>query len=262
MQGMRARKPANRQLKRTQTGYTQNGAIASHRDAVPQLRKFFIFDTIEFNNSTGDFSFGHKAINITGASQPLNGIITDYASTYEQYRVKRIRMRCQVGKGFTNDRRIKTYIAARVDVDNQNTTSTLTNLQSLLWSENTSVKTFTERGNVLMADWRPLARISISNNSQPLLNNNLQWYPTNDVGLHTWKGVNVAAVIPETGILPDELNITVSFELDVEFRGRITDASQFSLRTPSIYQTPVISPDMVPENEQTLPEKAALHQQA
>jgi hypothetical protein len=201
--------------------------MASHRDTVPQLRKFFVYDTIEFNNSTSEFSFGHKALNLEGAVAPFQNIIKDYSSTYEQYRVKRIRVRAQVGKGFDNDRRLKTYLAARVDVDNQNTTSTLTNLQSLLFSENTALKTFTERGNVLMADFRPLARISISNNSQPLLNNPLQWYPTNDVSLHTWKGINLGCVIPETAILPGQLAVTITLEVDVAFRGRITDASQF-----------------------------------
>jgi hypothetical protein len=224
----RNRKSRGRQLRRTQPGFTQNGALASRRDAVPQLRKFFVYDTISFNNSNAEFSFAHKALNLEGSSTPFSDIIKDYSSTYEQYKVKRIRLRAQVGKGYDNDRRLKSYIAARVDVDNQNTTSTLTNLQSLLFSENTTLRTFTERGNVLLADFRPLARISISNNSQPLLNNNLQWYPTKDVTLHTWKGVNLGCVIPEVGLQPNELAITLTLEVDVAFRGRITDASQFS----------------------------------
>jgi hypothetical protein len=235
-------------LKRTNTGFTQNGAQASHRDAVPQLRKFFVYDTIDFNNSTAAFSFGHKALNLEGSSTPFSSIIKDYSTIYEQYRVKRIRLRAQVGTGYTNDRRIKSYMAARVDVDNQNTTSTLTNVQSLLFSENTSLKTFTERGNVLLADFRPLARISISNNSQPLLNNNLQWYPTNDVLLHTWKGVNIAALIPEVGLQPNELAITLTLEVDVAFRGRITDASQFP-PTTTIFQNQIRSGEFSPEDK-------------
>jgi hypothetical protein len=224
----RNRKSRGRQLKRTSPGFTQNGAVASRRDAVPQMRKFFVYDTLVFNNSNADFSFSHKALNLNGASTPFSDIIKDYSTMYEQYKVKRIRLRAQVGKGYTNDRRLQTYIATRVDVDTQNTTSTLTNVQSLLFSENTSLKTFTERGNILLADFRPLARIAISNNSQPLLNNNMQWYPTKDVLLHTWKGINLASIIPETGLSPNELAITLTLEVDVAFRGRITDASQFS----------------------------------
>lgn len=234
----RSNKPRGRQLARTRNGFTQNAAVASHRDSVPQVRKFMIFDQLNFDNATPQFSFGHAAFNITGTSQPFQGLISNYSSIYEQYRVRKIVMRAQVGKGFTNDRRIKTYMATRVDVDNQNTASTLSNVQALLASENTTVKTFTERGNIMLAYWRPIQRSNISNLSEPVLPSTVQWYPTNDVQLHTWKGVNVAAFIPETSLQPEELNITISFEVDVEFRGRITGPGT-TFTGNDLVQTPV-----------------------
>jgi len=207
---------------------TQNAAAASHRDAVPQVRKFMLFKQLEFDNATTNYSFGVESFNILGDSTPFSQIIGQYANVYEQYRIRLIRVRAQVGKGYTNDRRIKSYVAARVDVDDQASVSTNANLQSLLYSENTSVKTFTERGNVLIAEFRPQNRPTIGNLSQRIVPNAIEWYPTRDVSLHTWKGCVVGAVLPEPGLVPGELALTLSAEVDVEFRGRITNATTFS----------------------------------
>lgn len=226
-------KPRRRQLKRTTPGFTQNGASFSRRDAVPQVRKFFLFDTLEVDNASTNFSFGLRALNINGSQAPFNGLITSYSAFYEQYRVKKVICRAQCGKGFTNDLRIKSYAVTRVDVDNQPAFSSLANLQSVLNSENTTVRTFTERGNILLGKYRPIQRALISNLSEPFLPNANQWYSTNDVNLHTWKGIVAALVIPETSILPLSTNITLSFEVDVEFRGRITPTTAFTSIPPT-----------------------------
>jgi hypothetical protein len=232
----RRNKPKGRQLKRTAPGYTQNGASFFRRDAVPLVRKFTVVDRLTIDNASTDFSFGLRALNIRGNASPFQNLINSYSAFYEQYRVRKVIVRAQCGKGFTNDLRIKSYALTRVDVDNQIAISSLTGLQGLLNSENTVLRTFTNRGNILLGKYRPIQRSSISNLSEPFLPSEDQWYSTNDVVYHTWKGIIAALVIPETGILPNTTNITLSFELDVEFRGRITPASAFSITSTSLSQ--------------------------
>lgn len=231
-QNMRNNKPRSGQLKRTRNLYAQNANLASRRDAVPQLRKFIIYDTVTIDNTSTEFAFGYRAININGSAQPFGGIINKYTPFYEQYRVRKVICRAQCGKGFTNDLRIKSYVQARVDVDNQNITSTVAAVQSLLGAENAVSRTFTERGNVKIAEYRPIQRANISNLSEPFLPSNDQWYATNDVALHTWKGITLALVIPEPTILPNSTAMTLTFELDIEFRGRITDYVSTSIAYP------------------------------
>lgn len=211
------------------------------------------------DNASTNFSFGLRALNIIGSQSPFNGLISSYSGFYEQYRVRKVICRAQCGKGFTNDLRIKSYAVTRVDVDNQPAISSLTNLQSLLNSENTTVRTFTERGNILLGKYRPIQRALISNLSEPFLPNANQWYSTNDVGLHTWKGIVAALVIPETSILPLTTNITLSFEVDVEFRGRITPTTAFSaLPVPprASTETETVQGQLIQHNFENDPELA------
>lgn len=232
---------------RTSNGLTQNGATFSRRDAVPQVRKFFLFDALNIENTTPTLSYGVKTLNILGTSNPFNSIINSFSSYYEQYRVRKVIVRAQCGKGFTNDLRIKSYAVTRVDVDNNQYVSTLNSLQSLINSENTVLRTFTNRGNILLGKYRPIQRSSISNLSEPILPSNDQWYSTTDVALHTWKGIIAALVIPEVGISPNSVNISLSFEIDVEFRGRVIPASTFALNTnKDLMQSP---PEQIPSVE-------------
>lgn len=249
-------KPKGRQIKRTTTGLTQNGASFSRRDAVPQVRKFFIFDTLPVENATSEFSYGLRAINIRGNFAPFQNLIDSYAGFYEQYRVRKVIVRAQCGKGFTNDLRIRSYAATRVDVDNQNLASTLTDLQALINSENTTLRTFTSNGNMMLGKYRPIQRSNISNLSEPFLPSFDQWYSTNDVRLHTWKGIVIALVCRDPALQPDSTDITLTFELDVEFRGRITPSSAFSL-TQTISQSQpcaqsVVSPIYSPSSGKPL----------
>jgi hypothetical protein len=184
------------QLKRTRNGLAQNAAMASRQDAVPQLRKFMQFRNFLFTNATTNYAFGLDNINFVGSEETLSSILTEYSAQYEQYRIRRVKLRAQVGKGFTNDHRIKTFIAARVDVDNQLVGATPANVNSLLNAENACVKTFTERGNVLLADFRPVVR-SVNQVSHPILPSQLQWYPIKDKDFHSWKGATCAFLIPE-----------------------------------------------------------------
>jgi hypothetical protein len=181
-----------------------------------------------FTNANTNYAFGLDNVNFSGAAETLSSILNEYSAQYEQYRIRRVRVRAQVGKGFTNDRRIQTFVAARVDVDNQLSGSTPQNVNSLLNAENTVVKTFTERGNVLLGDFRPQMR-AFATVSLPILPNQLNWYPIKDRLNHDWKGMTVAYLIPEPTLAPNTLGITLMCEIEIEFRGRITTPSAFNL---------------------------------
>jgi len=226
----RGNKPRGRQLARTRNGFTQNGAATSHQDNVTQVRKFISFRTLEISNATfgNDYAFGLHSYNIQGSDEPYSSVIGAYASLYERYRIRKVVVRAQVGKGFTNNDRLKTYCVARVDVDNQLSSASVPNLQSLLNAENTITKTFTERGNVLLATYRPQCRTATSI-AMPFLPNQMQWYNISDLVKNVWKGVTIACVIAEPNIQPGEKAITLTFEYDVEFRGRVTTPSLLNL---------------------------------
>jgi len=249
---MRRGTKARRQLNRTRNRLAQNGVGVSHRDNVPQVRKILFFDNLPFTNADANFSFGLQNFNINGNTQPFSSIIQEYSSLYEQYRVRRVRVRASIGNGYTNDDRLKTFVAGRVDVDNQPTASTLANVQSLLYSENTVTKTFTERNLLLLADFKPTNRPAVTNYSQPVFPNMIEWYPTQDVLLHTWKGTTLAALIPEV-LAPNSRNLTITIEADIEFRGRITDTTSFTTRSilntrnePNVASAPIPSGNQIP----------------
>jgi hypothetical protein len=185
---------------------------------------------LDFENASSDYAFGLKNFNINGNSSPLKPLLTAYAAFYEQYRIRKVKVRAQVGKGYTNDRRIKTLIGARVDVDNQPHNITTQNLQMVNASENTVIKTFTERGNILLATYRPQCRVNTTA-SLPILPNRLQFYPISDHETHVWKGCTTTCMIPEPSLGSDSLGITLIAEVDVEFRGRISNQIVFSSTT-------------------------------
>lgn len=226
----RGAKPRRQQLARTQNGAFQNGAGVSHQDNVPQGRKFTVFTSLPFENASSDYSFGLKNFNLNGNAEPLKPILTAYGAFYEQYRVKRVKIRAQVGKGYTNDHRIQTLIGARVDVDKQPQNVTSENVQQVMASENSVIKTFTERGNILLCDYRPQCRVNTTA-SLPILPNRLQYFPIGDHETHIWKGCTTTCLIPNPSIQPDSLAITLIAEVDVEFRGRISNQIVFTNTT-------------------------------
>lgn len=217
----------NRQLRRTSPGQVQNGAGVSRQDAVPHIRKFQIFQSLDFENASSDYAFGLSNFNINGNSSPLKPLLVAYAGFYEQYKVSHVKLRAQVGKGFTNDRRIQTLVGARVDVDSQPQNVTAQNLQQVNCSENTVIKTFTERGNILLANFRPQCRVNTTA-SLPIIPNRLQWYPVGDHETHIWKGCTTTCMIPEPSVLPNTLAITLVAEVTVCFRGRISNQIVFN----------------------------------
>lgn len=226
----RGAKPRRGVLRRIANGVTQNGAGVSHQDAVPQVRKFQVFSSLPFENASSDYAFGLKNFNINGNSSPLKPLLTAYGAFYEQYRIRKVKIRAQVGKGYDNDKRIKTIVAARVDVDSQPQNVTIQNIQMVNSAENTVVKTFTERGNILLATYRPQCRVNTTA-SLPILPNRLQFYPIGDHETHVWKGCTTTCLIPEPSIQADSLAITLIAEVDVEFRGRINNQIIFSATT-------------------------------
>lgn len=216
----------------------QAGDGVSHRDMVPQSKKWSLYESVPISNVTTNFSFGLANINVSTtsagiASAVYNRLITAAALTYEEYRVKRVVLRAQCGTGFTNDDRIKASIFARVDVNSQPSAPTLDNLNSVISSESSVNRTFTERSNVKLADFRPLCYSSGSTgaSSRPLLPSNMQWYNLTEASAHIWRGATVAPAIAETSISPDSKFITVWAEVEIEFRSRRPDFEALSLMT-------------------------------
>lgn len=201
----------------------------SHRDLTVQSRKFQNYNQLAFTNVEGDFCFGITNFNVTPVNNTYIGqILESYSKLYEQYRIRRVVIRAQCGKGYTNDRRIKTILVSRVDVDNQDTTNTFSSFRSLANATNAKTNTLTERGNVAMCAFRPVMfdpNTYASNETMPILPNELQWNRLVSRNNHQWRGAVLGVAIPENTLSPNELKITLTQEVTIDFRGRINDAS-------------------------------------
>jgi len=185
-----------------------------------------VFSKLPIENSNSEYAYGIKAFNVSGQGSPIADLLDDYGRLYEQYRIRRIIVRTTPGSGYTNDLRLKTYVTARVDVDQQFAETNISNLKALINAENSVTKTLIERGNVLLCDFKPQCRIN-STASLPVLPNALQFYPIGDYPTHIWKGAIVGALLPEPSIGLG-LSLTLSAEVDVEFRGRVTNPVLFT----------------------------------
>jgi hypothetical protein len=206
-----------------------------------------IFSKLNINNANSEYAFGVTSFNVSGTGTPMSDLLDDYGKLYEQYRVRRVRVRATPGNGYTNDLRLKTYVVARVDVDKQDSSGTISSLKALINAENSVTKTMIERGNVLLCDFKPQCRIN-STASLPVLPNSLQFYPISDYNTHIWKGAVLGAFLPEPS-LGRNINLTLSCEVDVEFRGRVTNPTLFT--TEHLNQDP---PPAQPDQSGTLAE--------
>jgi len=209
-----------------------------------------LFTSVPLSNSTAAFSYGYSNINLninTGvAASVYDTLLSTQALTYEEYRVRRVTIYAQPGIGYTNDRRIKSSIFARVDVNSQPTTATADNLNSLVCAESAVNRTFTERSNVRLADFAPICYSSGGSgaSSRPILPNNNQWYNIDERDSHLWRGATVAPIVTETGLQPGDLGITCWVSVEVDFRSRRPDFGSITLRAldlpnPDAYPGPV-----------------------
>lgn len=185
-----------------------------------------VFSKLPIENSNSEYAFGIKAFNVSGLGSPLADLLDDYSRLYEQYRIRRVIIRATPGAGYTNDMRIKTYVCARVDVDEQHADTNISTLKSLINAENSVCKTMIEQGNVKLCDFKPQCRVNTTA-SLPVLPNSLQFYPINDYGTHIWKGAVVGCFLPEPSISTG-VSLTLSAEVDLEFRGRATNPTLFT----------------------------------
>jgi len=211
---------------RRHTSRAQNAVGVSSVDNVRAVRKFMVFSKLTINNANSEYSFGVTKFNINGNGTPLADLLDDYGKLYEQYRVRRVRIRTTPGNGYTNDLRLKTYVVARVDVDAQDASGSISSLKALINAENSVTKTLIERGNILLCDFKPQCRVNTTA-SMPVLPNSLQFYPIGDHITHLWKGAVLGAFLPEPS-LSSPIELTLSCEVDVEFRGRVTNPTLFT----------------------------------
>lgn len=238
----RRSKPMLRRNTNSRNLNAQNAAGVSHRDFVRAVRKFMVFNTLPINNANSEYSYGLVNFNISGLGTPLSDLLDDYGRVYEQYRIRRVIIRCTPGRGMTNDLRLQTYVSARVDVDQQPLTATISSLKSLINAENSVTKTFVERGNIKLCDFKPQCRVNTTA-SLPVLPNQLNWYPIQDYNTHVWRGSTVGAFLPSDSFTPGQLTVTLSAEVDVEFRGRVTSPTLFTSEHFNQDAPPVI-PDL------------------
>lgn len=209
----------------------QNGHGVSHRDLVPQARKFTAFNTCSIENTNGEFAFGIAQFSaFPTATNALGASLASYVPDYEEYKIRRIRVRAIPGKGMTNDYRIQTIIAARVDTNFVDTATTFANLQSLVNCENTVIKTFADHTNILICDVKPVCfqGTSASAAAIPTLPNEDQWYRTTDYLQHVWRAGVAAVIIPDNSIQPNQIRLNLILEIDVDFRGRVQAAAQYT----------------------------------
>jgi hypothetical protein len=216
----------------------QAGTGVGHRDLTRQAKKWMLFESVPFSNTSSNFAFGYNNVNISVrnagiANAVYDRLMTQAALTYEEYRIRRVRVHAQPGTGYTNDQRIKSSIFARVDVNSQETAATIDNLNSLICSESSVNKTFTERSNVLLLDYRPICYSTggSGEGSRPLLPSQLQWYNIEERDAHLWRGCTVAPIIPEPTTQPNALYLTVWIEVEMEFRSRRPDFANFTRET-------------------------------
>lgn len=199
----------------------------SHRDLVVQRKKWCLFSQVPFTNSNASFAYGITNINVSttgaGVASAVYDQLMELASkTYEEYRIRRVVVRAQPGFGYTNDRRIKSSIFSRVDVNSQPTIATIDTLNSVICSESTVNRTLSERSNVVLADYRPICFSTggIGASSRPILPGAMQWYNIDERGSHLWRGATVAPVIPEPSLGPTDLAMTIWVEVEMDFRSR------------------------------------------
>jgi len=227
---------------------------------VVQSKKWLLFGSVPISNTTSGFAFGFNDVNISTqspsgiAAVTYNTLMNAAALTYEEYRIRRVTLRAQLGNGFTVDDRIKSSIFARVDVNSQATTATVPNLNTLIASECCVNRTFSERSNVKLVDYKPLCYSNggTGASSRPLLPNQMQWYNITERTSHLWRGATVAPIVADTSISPNTKSMIVWCDVEMEFRGRRPDfnslAAIASLSFPK-------DDEEEPEKETKVPEK-------
>jgi hypothetical protein len=220
------------------------------------------FRQLPFTNANSTYAWGRINVVIDNADNAFTSVLSQYSTLFEQYRIRRITAYAQVGKGMNNDDRIKTLLGSRVDNDSFIPTAPISpNVSSILQSQNCTIRAFTEKGNVKIADWRPSNRPTVANYSQPVFPSKLQWHPTTDYRLHSWKGLELVSIIPDITVTPNAKSITIWNNLEIEFRGRIMtpDAFTVSLLPPvsndgQFIEHPIAFPDRnIAEEEETRP---------
>jgi len=237
---------------RVRNGTTQGVTSGSRADTTVQRKAVQMYRSLAVNDSSGGTAYGLGNINIQpNASAPyLAEVLKVYKNTYEQYRIRRVRVYATPGKNFTNDIRIKTQIACRVDRDNLPVTTGPSGLGLLLGSANSTVKTLTERGNVIIADFNPVCQAFESGASTTdgrQLPNSLQWFGVVNYDRHAWKGACCAIITPDEGYLPTVTpTVNLRIRLDLEFRGRIIAQARFASQDITIPIPPPI-PELLDE---------------
>lgn len=241
------RRPRANASNRSRTaGRVRPGFGPSLRDVHRVPYSMDLYDTVKVNNSVGGKAFGLGSINLRPNSSYrayMTAIMNQYKDLYEQYRLRRVRVYAMPGKNFTNDLRIVSQVAARVDTDFLPTTSTKTSLGTLLASSNCVVRSLRDNGMTLLADYNPVCQAfdsdAITDGRQ--FPNNLCWMTMKDGNgnlsfiYNQWTGATVCLMLPDSNWSSGkEPNISLKIRVDMEFRGRTMAAANFAVSDSTI----------------------------
>lgn len=228
----------------TRTGRRPQRPNAGRVDLYPVTRTFDVFHNLKAGDTigTGDLAKAYGVGNVyllpNSADQPyLTTVLSQYKGLYEQYRIRRVRCFANCGKNFTNDIRIQTQIASRVDIDNLPVLSSPSSLGALMGSSNVKISTLRENKPLKLADWNPRMKLTNSSSDNRIFTANQQWVAIADINHHDWVGATIAFITPDNGYTPANApNLTIRVRLDVQFRGRTIAPTAFattSMNLPS-----------------------------
>lgn len=202
--------------------------VASLRDVVHRARGMKIIVKKEFNNADSAYAYSINNVSLSTTTSPtLSSYLEGISQQFRQYRMSRVRVYATLGQGMTNDDRISVMFASRVNVLNVSVGANASNLRSLLSAANTKILTMVNTSNLKLVDVRPInwcnyASSGFGQTANPLLPSQFQWYSLAQRTQHYWKVANIAQFLPQPSLSPGTKSINYWYEVDFEFRDRIS----------------------------------------
>jgi hypothetical protein len=199
--------------------------VASRRDHNVDKRRFTSFSTLPFTNIESNYAYTIVDFNIAPTAPGYREFFSGLADQWEEYKINRITIYASIGKDMTVNDKAKCLISSRVDVSRQNDGSppSATWLRVLANAQNTTTRTFSEKNQVKIADYKPLN--IVQDTTQIFLPNRLEWFSLSDNQLsrHLWRGAIIAPMIPETNQTVFLKALTITATIYVDCRGRISE---------------------------------------
>lgn len=223
-----------RNVSRRNNGRPSQANGVSRRDFTVQRKVFTTYERVKLVNANNGLAFGIGFVNLrpnTNYNPYFSQLVETYGKTYEQYRLSRVRIYATPGKNMTNDVRIKSQVACRVDTDGQQMASSSEHLANILACTNTTIRMLPDARSVLLCDYNPICQALSPSESSPdgrQLPSRLQWLAIKDLNsqnlyqYHQWFGAQIALMIPDQSWnVNDVPHLSLKISVDIEFRGRV-----------------------------------------